>query len=191
MNNEQTQNLQAVKAELKKGGTYFDTLVEAAVKAVIDAISRSPARVDLETAKSIGYDAAKQFLNHWVGGQDAEVPNVDPDNPLQKDANGVPAKIIHPSPEDNHEIPAFEAKLDGDVPAPPPGVPAAFTPEEEAAMLHSTGRPDNVAVLQSMNEKELERRISEQPKDAEVKSSAAKEDVNASKVETERTPKKK
>lgn len=184
MSTDLTQNLKTVKAELKKGGTYFDTLVEAAAKAVIDAISRSPARVDLETAKSIGYDAAKQFLNHWVGGQDAEVPNVDPDNPLQKDANGVPAKIIHPSPEDNHEIPAFVAKLDGDVPAPPPGVPAAFTPEEEAAMLHSTGRPDNVEVLQSINQKENDRKAKEEQQDL---SEGKKEPV----TETKKTEKKK
>lgn len=153
MNKETNASLRAVKDHLKGGGTYFNALVDAATKAVVDALSRSAVSVDIDLAKSIGYDAATQFLGHWVGGQDSEVPDVDPSNPLQKSVDGRPAKIMHPSKEDDHDTPKEVLKSKGDAPAPPPGVPAALTPEEEAAQLHATGTPENTDLLNSIKEK--------------------------------------
>lgn len=151
MNN---QTLKEVREQLKKGGTYFDTLKEVAIQAVVDAISRSPLNASLDIAKAIGTDAATQFLNHWAGGQDAAVQEVDPNNPLQKSLDGTPATIIHPSKEDDHEIPASVTKLtDGEIPPAPPGVPEAFTPEEEARIQGLTSSPRDAEFIQDLNDK--------------------------------------
>lgn len=155
MKKEIAEKLEDVKAHLKEGGTYYDTLVEAACKAVIDALTRSAVNVDIDIVKAVGYDAAKQFLNHWIGGQDAEVPDVDPNNPQQRDVDGVPAAILHPSKEDDHKIPASVKKHAGVIPPPHPGVPEAFTPEEEANSRLQTSRPKDEELQKDLKEKSV------------------------------------
>ena len=153
MNEQIQQSLLDVKAHLKQGGTYFDTLISSATKAVVDAISRSAVNVSIETSKAIGADAAKQFINQWIGSQDAEVPDVDPNNPLQKSADGKAADIIHPSADDQHAVPVSTSVTDGLIPTAPPGVPEGYTPAEEERLLGLTSSPKDQAFALEMKAK--------------------------------------
>lgn len=62
--NEQLEN---VKSHLKKGGTYFDSLVIRDSDIIFNELIRSGVHVDAFMARQIADSAAKQFLNEWIG----------------------------------------------------------------------------------------------------------------------------
>jgi hypothetical protein len=64
--NEQLEN---VKSHLKKGGTYFDSLVLRDSEIIFNEIIRSGVHVDSLQARQIADSAAKQFLNEWIGSE--------------------------------------------------------------------------------------------------------------------------
>jgi hypothetical protein len=64
--NEQLEN---VKSHLKKGGTYFDSLVLRDSEIIFNEIIRSGVHVDALQARQIADSAAKQFLNEWIGSE--------------------------------------------------------------------------------------------------------------------------
>lgn len=66
--NEQLEN---VKSHLKKGGTYFDSLVLRDSEIIFNEIIRSGVHVDALQARQIADSAAKQFLNEWIGSEAA------------------------------------------------------------------------------------------------------------------------
>lgn len=67
--NEQLEN---VKSHLKKGGTYFDSLVLRDSEIIFNEIIRSGVHVDALQARQIADSAAKQFLGEWIGSASAE-----------------------------------------------------------------------------------------------------------------------
>jgi hypothetical protein len=66
--NDQIEN---VKSHLKKGGTYFDSLVHHDSDIIFNEIVRSGVHVDALMARQIADSAAKQFLNEWIGSEPA------------------------------------------------------------------------------------------------------------------------
>jgi hypothetical protein len=75
MNDQTTQSLSEVKAHLKSGGTYADTLIESITQCVFDELMMSAIPATPEQAKEVGQKAAMSFLNQWVSSPD---PSGDP-----------------------------------------------------------------------------------------------------------------
>jgi len=72
--NEQLEN---VKSHLKKGGTYFDSLVLRDSEIIFNEIVRSGVHVDALQARQIADSAAKQFLGEWIGSAPAETESAE------------------------------------------------------------------------------------------------------------------